>query len=53
MPKNQKNIFPILNTFYNFTFNIETSWAKKLVKSILKTWNVNDVLCMFGLFISG
>ena len=33
-----------MTTFYNFTLKIETSWAKKAVKSILETWNVNDVI---------
>ena len=23
---------------------IETSWAKKVVKSIMETWNANDVI---------
>ena len=30
--------------FYNFTLQIETSWAKKVVKSFLKSWNINDVI---------
>ena len=38
-------------TFYNFTLKIETSWAKKVVKSIVQTWNVNEVTVMFILFI--
>ena len=29
---------------YDFTLKIETSWAKKVVKFILETWNVNDVI---------
>ena len=33
-----------MTTFYNFTLQIETSWAKKVVKSILETSNVNDVV---------
>ena len=33
-----------MDTFYNFTLKIETSWAKKVVKSILETWNVNDAI---------
>ena len=33
-----------MDTFYNFTLKIETSWAKKAVKFILETWNVNDVI---------
>ena len=32
-----------MTNFYNFTLKIETSWAKKVVKSILETWDVNDV----------
>ena len=39
-----ENIFTLMTTFYNFTPKIETSWAKKVVKSILETWNVNDVI---------
>ena len=44
-----------MTTLPNFTFKIETSWAKNVVKSILETWNANDfiLLCMFGLFILG
>ena len=38
-------------TFYNFTFKIETSRAKNVVKSILKTWNVYDVI-VYAWFIS-
>ena len=33
-----------MTTFYDFTLKIETSWAQKVVKSILETWNVNDVI---------
>ena len=33
-----------MTTFYNFTYKIQTSWAKKVVKSILKTWDANDVI---------
>ena len=33
-----------MTTFYNFTRKVETSWAKKVVKSILETWNVNVVV---------
>ena len=33
-----------MTTFYNFTLKIETSWAKKVAKSILETWNVNVVV---------
>ena len=29
------------------TFKIETSWAKKVAKSILGTWNVNDLIVCF------
>ena len=30
-----------MTTFYNFTIKIETSWAKKVVKPTLETWNAN------------
>ena len=33
-----------MTNFYNFTLKIETSWAKNVVKSILETWNYNDVI---------
>ena len=33
-----------MTTFYNFALKVETSWAKKAVKSILETSNVNDVI---------
>ena len=33
-----------MTTFNNFTFTIETSWAKKVAKSILENWNVNYVI---------
>ena len=33
-----------MTTFYNFTLKIETKWTKKIVKSILETWNINDVI---------
>ena len=33
-----------MTTFYNFALKVETSWAKKVVKSILETSNVNDVI---------
>ena len=33
-----------MTTFNNFTFKIETSFAKKVIKSILETWNVNSVI---------
>ena len=39
-----------MTTFYNFTLKIETSKAKKVVKSILETWNVNDAI-VYVLFI--
>ena len=40
-----------MTTFYNVTLKIETSWAEKVVKSILKTWNVNDVIvCVWYIY---
>ena len=33
-----------MTTFYNLTLKTETNWAKKVVKSILDTWNVSDVI---------
>ena len=40
----KKHIFPLMTTFYNFTLKIETSGAIKVIKTILKTWNVIDVI---------
>ena len=31
-------------TFYNFPLKIETSWAKKVVRTISEIWNANDVI---------
>ena len=34
-----------MTIFYNFALEIETGWAKKIVKHILETWNAaNDVI---------
>ena len=33
-----------MTTFYNSSLKIETSWAKKVIKLILETWNANDVI---------
>ena len=33
-----------MTTLLNFTFKIETSWAKNVVKSILETWNASDLI---------
>ena len=41
-----------MTNFYSFTLKIETSWAKNVVKSILETWNYNDVI-VYVWFISG
>ena len=42
--KLKKHIFPLMNTFYNFTRKIETRRAKKVFKSMVETGNVNDVI---------
>ena len=39
--KKKKKILPQMAAFYNSTLKIETSWVKKVVKAILKTWNTN------------
>ena len=44
VPKIEIHIFPLMNTFCNFTLKIKTSWTKKVSKSILETWNVNNVI---------
>ena len=33
-----------MTTPYGFALKIETSWAKKVVKPSLETWNANDVI---------
>ena len=33
-----------MTTFHNFTLKIGTSRAKKVIKSILETWKVIDVI---------
>ena len=43
--KKLKNISPLTTTFYNFALKMETSWAKRVPKPILETWNApNDVI---------
>ena len=46
----QKLYTPRLTTFCNFTLKIQTSWAKKAVKSILETWNVNVILYVWFIY---
>ena len=41
-----------MTTFHNFALNIETNWAKRVVKPISEIRIASDV-CMFGLFITG
>ena len=36
-PEIKRHVFPPMTTFYNFTLNIETSWAKKALKPIMET----------------
>ena len=33
-----------MTTFYNFTVEIENSWAKRVLKPILEIWNADDVI---------
>ena len=40
-----------MTTFYNFDIKIESSWAKKAVKPILKTWNAASDVIVFVWFI--
>ena len=40
-----------MTTLYDFALKIEASGATKAVKPSLETWNVNELLCMFGVFI--
>ena len=39
-----------MTTFYNLNLKTETTWAKKIVESMLETWNVNDFI-MYVWFI--
>ena len=50
MLKIKKHIFPLRATFI-LLIKIETSWAKKVVKSILEAWNVDDTI-VYVWFIS-
>ena len=36
-PEIKRHVFSLMTTFYNFTLNIETSWAKKALKPIMET----------------
>ena len=45
MPKIENPVFfPLMTAFYNFAVKTETSWAKNVVKPILETWNVTNVV---------
>ena len=33
-----------MTIFYNVTFKIEASWANKVLKPIMETWNASDVI---------
>ena len=33
-----------MTSFYNFILKIQSSWAVKVIKSILETWNVIDFI---------
>ena len=50
-PKIKKRIFPLMTPFCNVTLKLETSWVKNVVKPILDTWNVIDVI-VYVWFIS-
>ena len=50
LPKNWKTFFPLMNTFYNFALKRETSWAKKVVKSILETWNATVIVYVWIIY---
>ena len=40
-----------MTTFYNFTIKMETTWAKKVLKTICKLEMPMTLLCVFDLFI--
>ena len=40
----KKYFFFLMTTSYNFALEIETSWARKIAKASLATWNTNDVV---------
>ena len=42
--KEKQHIFPLMTTFHNFTLQMETIWAKKVLNPILWTWNANGVI---------
>ena len=45
LKKRAQKLKNIISSPYNFALKIETSWAKKVVKPILETWNaVNDII---------
>ena len=44
VPKIKRYTFPLITTFYNFTLKIETSWARKVVKFVFETWNINEII---------
>ena len=44
VPKIKRHTFPLITTFYNFTLKIETSWARKVVKFVFETWNINEII---------
>ena len=33
-----------MTDFYDFALKIKTSWAKRVFKPSLETWNANDVI---------
>ena len=39
-----------MTTFYDFNLKIETNWAKKVIKSILETWNVNVIVYIWFIY---
>ena len=46
LPKIKRTYYCFLcsqTTFYNVAFKIETSWAVRVAKPILETWNASDV----------
>ena len=39
-----------MTTFYDFNLKIETNWAKKVITSILETWNVNVIVYVWFIY---
>ena len=39
-----------MTAFYDFTLEIETSWAKNVVQPSLETWNANAIVYVWFIY---